>query len=160
MSTTKQHHYHLSLEWTGNQGKGTSSYRSYSRDYYIKIGNKPPIHGSSDPSFLGDPNKYNPEELFLAAISSCHMLWYLHLCANAGIQVMSYLDSPEGSMEEKENGSGAFAAIILKPRVQIIQAEHQRLALQLHEKASEYCFIANSVNFPIYHQGKVTILNL
>jgi organic hydroperoxide reductase OsmC/OhrA len=157
MSNKKTHHYQLNLQWTGNKGSGTSGYRDYSRSHVIQKENKPEILGSSDPSFLGDPSHYNPEELFLSSLSSCHMLWYLHLCAVQGIQVMSYTDIPEGFMEENENGSGAFTSVILKPNVQIINEDQHDLAQKLHQTASEYCFIANSVNFKVRHEPKITI---
>jgi organic hydroperoxide reductase OsmC/OhrA len=160
MSFKKTHRYHLTLQWTGNKGTGTSAYKEYSRSYFIDKENKPKIMGSSDPAFLGDPTAYNPEELFLSSLSSCHMLWYLHLCAEQGIQVMSYRDEPEGFMVENENGSGAFTSVVLKPFVQILKEDQISLAVELHQKAAEFCFIANSVNFKVEHRPDITIWNI
>ena len=153
----KLHQYNLKVQWTGNSGLGTSNYTSYERNHIIKIDGKTDIVASSDPSFRGDPKNHNPEELFLASISSCHMLWYLHLCSAAGIVVSAYEDNPEGVMEETEIGGGRFIAVTLKPRVTIADQSLKELAIKLHHQANENCFIANSLNFKVQHS--VTILN-
>jgi organic hydroperoxide reductase OsmC/OhrA len=146
---SKEHQYKIQLRWTGNLGKGTSNYRSYSRDHEIKVEGKPIILGSSDPAFRGDPQRYNPEEQLVAALSSCHMLWYLHLCAEAGIVVVAYSDSATGTMIETPDGGGRFAEVTLHPEVSIQEEEKSALAYILHSRAHELCFIANSVNFPV-----------
>lgn len=151
------HLYHTNLIWKGNRGSGTSGYTAYSRDYNIEIAGKPDISGSADPTFRGDPAKHNPEELFLASLSACHMLWYLHLCADHGIAVMDYTDTARGKMETKENGGGRFTSVTLQPIVLIMKSENRTLAAELHQKANEMCFIANSCNFPIEHKAKVRI---
>ncbi len=155
---SKVHNYETKLEWTGNLGKGTQSYASYKRSYDIKIEGKPVLEGSSDPAFRGDPTKYNPEELFLASLSSCHMLWYLHLCSEAGITIVSYTDNAIGEMTEKANGSGAFSKVVLSPEVQILEVEMLKKAEALHKTANEMCFIANSCNFDVLHEP-TTVLN-
>ena len=147
----REHRYSVNVAWTGNTGKGTSDYRSYTRDHEIRVPGKPPIHGSSDPIFRGDPVRYNPEELLVAALSSCHMLWYLHLCADAGIVVVSYEDRAEGTMEESGEGAGRFVRVMLRPDVRVTESVEQAEAL--HQRAHELCFIANSVNFPVLHQA-------
>jgi organic hydroperoxide reductase OsmC/OhrA len=134
------------MTWTGNRGKGTETYRAYARDHVIHVAGKPDVPGSSDPAFFGDAARYNPEELFVAALSACHMLWYLHLCADAGISVLAYADDPEGVMAVAANGSGRFERVVRKPRVRIRAGADARLARSLHEKAHAMCFIANSVN--------------
>ena len=154
----KTHRYNLKLNWTGNLGQGTKTYRSYERSYSISIDDKPLLHGSSDPAFRGDASKYNPEELFLMSISSCHMLWYLHLCAEAGIVVTSYTDNTTGKMEESINGSGRFTEVILHPKVKITNPDMQEKTNELHKKANEMCFIANSCNFPILHMPECMIV--
>jgi organic hydroperoxide reductase OsmC/OhrA len=148
MRISKQHSYRIAVRWTGNTGSGTSSYRAYKRDHEIQSENKAAIAGSSDPSFRGDPTRYNPEELLVAAISSCHMLWFLHLCADAGIVIEDYEDNASGTMEEQSDGGGRFTEVVLHPRVTIVSGNAKRCA-ELHEKAHALCFIANSVNFPI-----------
>lgn len=148
----KAHHYKVRMEWTGNTGSGTVNYRSYKRDHIYKVEGKPVISGSSDPSFLGDPARHNPEELLVASLSSCHMLWYLHLCASHGITVMSYHDEAEGLMEEgSPEGGGKFTQVTLNPVVTISDATKVPLAESLHHEANKYCFIANSCNFPVKH---------
>lgn len=154
---SKEHHYQTQLRWTGNRGEGTSNYRAYDRDHVLSAGHKPEIPGSSDPSFRGNPQRYNPEELLVASLSSCHMLWYLHLCSVNGVIVVDYEDATEGIMEEDDNGSGRFSAVILRPVVTIREEGMREKAVKLHHEASSYCFIANSVNFPVRHEPVIRI---
>jgi organic hydroperoxide reductase OsmC/OhrA len=153
----KTHKYHLAVTWTGNKGKGTIGYRDYERSYDINVDGKQILQGSADAVFLGDPTKYNPEELLLASISSCHMLWYLHLCAEAGVVVDAYTDQAKGTMIETENGGGKFEAITLYPTVTVLQQDVVEMASLLHKKANELCFIANSVNFKVLHEAVIII---
>jgi organic hydroperoxide reductase OsmC/OhrA len=150
----KEHHYSLTMTWTGNKGEGTKSYQSYSRNHTYLSDGKPEIPGSSDPSFRGDASRYNPEELLVGTLSSCHMLWYLHLCSVNGIVVESYEDKPEGIMLEEENGSGYFSEVTLKPVVTISKGGDQ-LAHKLHHEAHDMCFIANSVKFPVKCEARI-----
>lgn len=154
----KEHHYNINLEWTGNKGKGTMDYKSYNRDHSISSANKySEILGSSDPSFRGDKTKYNPEDLFLSSIASCHMLWYLHLCSVNQIVVTSYADNATGTMEESKNGSGKFKEVTLYPIVTIKDKSKITKATELHSEANAMCFIANSCNFVIGHNPKIII---
>ena len=153
----KQHRYEILNTWTGNIGMGTHDYKSYERAYTISVEGKPDLPGSADPTFRGDWQRYNPEELFLASISGCHMLWYLHLCAVEGVNVVAYTDAATGTMEEKKDGSGRFTEVILKPKVTVARAEMIPTAEALHSKANEMCFIANYCNFPILHQAETQI---
>lgn len=148
----KNHHYKVKVEWKGNQGSGTKSYQSYSRNHTINTeGKYDEILASSDPSFLGDKSKYNPEELFLSALSACHMLWYLHLCSVHKIIVTEYQDNATGIMEEDESGSGKFTIVTLHPKVKVTEIDMIAKANELHEEANKMCFIANSCNFKIVH---------
>jgi organic hydroperoxide reductase OsmC/OhrA len=151
----KDHHYKTKTEWKGNLGEGTSGYTAYSRNHEIIVEGKPMIPGSSDPSFRGDAARYNPEELLVSAISSCHMLWYLHLCSVNGIVVASYVDYTEGTMAEESNGSGQFKEVVLKPEITISKGDIH-LARSLHHQAHEFCFIARSVNFPVLCEPEIT----
>lgn len=156
---SKQHHYQAQITWTGNTGKGTSGYTEYKRDFTISVEGKPDLLGCSDTAFRGDPSKYNPEDMLLCALSSCHMLWYLHLCADNGIVVSSYTDSAKGLMEEKQGGGGHFTEVNLYPKVEIGDASQIELAKRLHEEAGKKCFIKNSCNFPVktYPEIKVKL---
>ncbi len=156
----KTHQYHSTITWTGNRGEGTRSYHSYSRDHRIGSTGKPAIEGSADPAFRGDPEKYNPEELFLSSIAACHMLWYLHLCADSGITVVSYSDEAGAVMVEEKGGKGRFQSVTLNPVVTILNKENRDKALNLHKKANEMCFIANSCNFPIAHKAQIQFQDL
>lgn len=153
----KNHYYKTDLTWTGNKGEGTKNYRSYDRSYTLSIEGKPDLLGSSDPSFRGDNSKYNPEEMLVASLSSCHLLWYLHLCSVENILVLEYSDNAEGIMKEKDNGAGYFEMVTLKPTVKIKNSNNIPLAIALHKKANEMCFIANSVNFPVKHEPTILI---
>jgi organic hydroperoxide reductase OsmC/OhrA len=155
---TKNHSYQVEVQWTGNTGKGTQSYRAYERSHEIKSGDKPLILGSSDPNFRGDKTKYNPEELLVASLASCHMLWYLHLCSEAKIVVVDYCDRAVGTMIETQDGGGRFAEVILKPIVTITSTNDPAIATSLHEQAHHLCFIANSVNFPVGCEPSIIIV--
>jgi organic hydroperoxide reductase OsmC/OhrA len=148
----KEHLYRLNVNWTGNTGNGTQDYKGYERNHSIHAKGKEVIFASSDTSFRGDKTKYNPEELLVASISSCHMLWYLHLCADAGVVVVSYIDNAVGVMQETETGSGYFKEITLFPQVVVKDISMIDKANSLHSKANKYCFVANSVKFPVHHK--------
>ncbi|MBP6184270.1 MAG: OsmC family protein [Saprospiraceae bacterium] len=152
----KTHHYKTTILWTGNTGSGTKTYTSYNRNHTVAINNKEPILCSSDPSFRGDITRHNPEELFLASLSSCHMLWYLHLCADNHIIVLDYRDNAIGTMIESAVG-GHFTEVVLNPIVTIADGNQQSLANELHKKANQFCFIANSCNFPVHHNPTILV---
>ncbi len=152
----REHQYRVTTTWTGNLGPGTSDYRAYSRNHEIKIlGKRTPLEASSDQAFRGDPARYTPEELLVASLSSCHMLWYLHLCADARIVVIEYEDAATGSMAEHPDGSGEFTSVILRPRAVITDPTRIPDATSLHHRAHDLCFIARSVNFPVEHESVV-----
>ncbi|WP_116125882.1 OsmC family protein [Lewinella sp. IMCC34183] len=154
---SRSHIYHTHTAWTGNRGSGTLDYRAYARDHEIRGENKAThIEGSSDPLFRGDAERYNPEELFLASLSSCHMLWYLHLAAVNGVVVLAYEDHAEGEMEEAEDGAGRFTRVTLRPRVRISRAGQIELADALHAEAGKKCFIANSVRVELQYAPQTT----
>jgi organic hydroperoxide reductase OsmC/OhrA len=156
---TKTHRYAVVVQWTGNTGTGTSGYRNYERQHEILgEGNKPLIPGSSDPAFRGDPARWNPEELLVASLSACHKLWYLHLCAEAGIVVVAYVDHAEGFMEETHDGSGRFERVILRPEVTVAPGSDIAKGRELHHEAHVKCFIANSVNFPVECEPRVIVI--
>lgn len=145
------HHYTTTVRWTGNKGEGTASYRAYERNHIITAPDKAEISGSSDPAFRGDKTKYNPEELLVASLSSCHMLAYLHMCVLGGVVVTDYTDDASGVMVETPDGGGHFTEVILYPVVTVADASMIEKANELHDKAHKVCFIANSVNFPVKH---------
>lgn len=156
--TGKQHTYVTTVTWTGNPGEGTSRRGDHSRNHDIAVAGKPPIAGSSDPAFRGDPTRHNPEDLLVASISACHMLWYLSLAGKAGIAVLSYIDEAEGIMEEASDGGGRITQVVLRPRITLAAGSDQALADDIHHEAHEKCFIAQSVNMPItveatYHEA-------
>ena len=144
----KEHRYSANIRWTGNRGTGTSGYRDYGRDHEIAIDGKSPISGSSDPAFRGDRALHNPEDLLVCALSACHMLSYLHLCAVSEIVVAAYEDRAEGTMRETDEGGGRFVEVVLRPKVAIAAGDPAK-ASRLHEEAHRLCFIATSVNFPV-----------
>lgn len=150
-----EHAYALTVEWTGNNGVGTAGYREYRRDHVIRAEGRPALLASSELAFRGDPTRYNPEELLVASLSSCHMLWYLHLCATVGVHVVDYVDHVEGVMITDVDGSGRFAKVVLHPQVTVAHRIMIPGARDLHDQAHVNCFIANSVNFPVLHRPDV-----
>jgi organic hydroperoxide reductase OsmC/OhrA len=146
-----QHRYEVAVNWTGNTGSGTSGYRAYSRDHEVRAPGLPTIVGSSDPAFRGDPHRWNPEMMLVAALSQCHMLWFLHLAATAGVVVTDYLDNAEGTMVETASGAGQFTEVVLHPQVTVAEVSTVALLAGIHESAHEHCFLARSVNFPVRH---------
>lgn len=155
----KEHIYKAKINWTGNLGAGTSEYTAYSRAHEISAEGKDVILGSADPIFRGDASRYNPEELVVAAISGCHMLWYLHLCADAGVVVVDYRDEASGTLIETDDGNGKFAEVTINPRVVVTRESDADLAKELHHKAHEFCFIANSMNFPVHFKPTIVFEN-
>jgi organic hydroperoxide reductase OsmC/OhrA len=145
------HQYKSTTRWTGNTGTGTSDYKYYSRNHDIHVEGKSDLLCSSDPNFRGDKTRHNPEELLLASISGCHMLWYLHLCAANGVVVIDYIDNAIGEMQENKDGSGQFVQITLYPTVAVKDASMIEKANELHHQANQMCFIARSVKFPVHH---------
>lgn len=145
----KTHQYEVDVTWTGNTGAGTSGYREYERAHDVSALGKPVIAGSADPAFRGVPERWNPEELLVASLSQCHMLWFLALCSQERIVVTDYTDRPSGTMVETADGSGHFSEVVLRPQVRIVDSEHVDRTRILHERAHEMCFIANSVNFEV-----------
>lgn len=155
-----KHNYSTQIIWTGNTGSGTSDYRSYKRNFTVEIAGKPHLEGSSDPAFRGDKNRHNPEELFVASIASCHMLWYLHLCAENGITVVDYRDNAQGVMVEEKSGAGTFESVTLKPVVTILESDKIDAAEKLHRKANQMCFIANSCKVEIGHEPVTKVMDM
>lgn len=144
-----QHTYSATIAWTGNRGSGTSSYRAYDRTWDIAVPGKAVIHCSNDPLLGGDSGKMNPEDLLLSSLSACHMLWYLHLASEAGITVLAYQDRPQGTGEVLKGGAGRFLSATLQPLITVPADTDLALALALHDRIHEVCFIARSVNFPV-----------
>ena len=153
----KQHSYEVKVTWTGNLGEGTIGYRAYSRNHEICAAGKPVLPGSSDPNFRGDASRYNPEDLLVSSLSACHLLWYLHLCSEAGIVVLEYADQASGTMVETPDGGGHFSEVMLQPAVLIGVGGDVALAERLHERAHHLCFIANSVNFPVHCRPTIKV---
>jgi organic hydroperoxide reductase OsmC/OhrA len=153
----RTHTYTSSLTWTGNLGTGTSGYTAYSRDHVYSMAGKPELPGSADPAFRGEASRYNPEELLVAALSSCHMLWYLHLCAAAGVRVVAYRDEAVGTMVEDKVKGGYFTKATLHPKVTIAEGSDADQARRLHEGAHAKCYIANSVNFPVECEPEISV---
>ena len=152
-----EHTYDVTITWTGNRGEGTTGVRDYDRDHTVTADGPPPIEGTADPGFLGDPRRWNPEQLLTVSLSQCHMLWYLGLCARAGVVVHEYTDDAVGTMVTGPDGSGNFTEVILRPRIVVGAADQLEKALSLHEKAHEMCFIAQSVSFPVKVEPEITV---
>ena len=157
MSPATTHTYTATTTWTGNLGEGTRTYRGYSRNHDIACEGKAPLLCSSDPAFRGDPSRHNPEQLLVASLSSCHMLWFLHLCADAGISVIEYRDDASGTMAETADGGGRFTEVTLRPHVVVEPGADLERVEALHHRAHDLCFIASSVNFPVRCEPRTAV---
>lgn len=149
------HTYDVTVTWTGDDGEGTTTYRSYRRDNVVTAEGLPDLAGSADPAFRGDPTRWNPEQLLVAALSQCHLLTYLHLCATNGVVVSGYVDDAHGEMTLNRDHSGQMASVTLRPRVTVADAGMVERAVALHHDVPDLCFIARSVNFPVRHEPTV-----
>jgi organic hydroperoxide reductase OsmC/OhrA len=152
-----EHRYVLRTTWTGDRGTGTSGYRDYDRAVTIEVDGKPDLLASSDKPFRGDPTRWNPEDLLLASLSECHLLSYLHACVQAGVAVIGYHDEASGVMVEDGRGGGAFREVVLRPHVVVTDESMVDAATAAHAQAHEWCFIANSVNFPVRHEPTIAV---
>ncbi len=148
----RRHTYETETTWTGDRGEGTASFRAYDRLFDTSAPGRPPIAGSSDPSFRGNPERWNPELLLVAALSQCHLLWFLHRCAVSDVVVTGYRDRAVGVMVEDADGGGRFAEVVLRPEVTVAGAASDERIEALHREANALCFIAASVNFPVRHE--------
>lgn len=151
-----EHTYHLTVEWTGDRGAGTKSYAGYGRDHLVLAEGRPKIRGSADPGFRGEDSRWNPEQLFVASLSQCHMLWFLHLCAQSDVVALEYVDRPVGTMVTEADGSGEFTDVLLRPRVVVGAADQIERAQSLHAEANRLCFIARSVRCPVRYEPTAT----
>lgn len=149
----KEHEYTCQVQWTGNRGDGTKTYRGYDRTWDIATPGKPVIHCSNDPLLGGDPGLPNPEDLLISSLSACHMLWYLHLASREKIVVQSYTDTPVGIGESEPSGAGRFLRAILRPSIVLSDIGDRDRADALHHEIHQYCFIARSVNFPVRYEA-------
>jgi len=148
-----KHLFKAEAKWTSNQKQEDSTKRFYNKSHQIKIEGKPVLDVSAAKAFKGDPELYNPEDLLLSSLVSCHMMSYLYVCSQNGIEVLEYLDNAEATLEVSPDGSGRFTEVQLNPKVKITNPDKIDLAIELHKKANQLCFIANSCNFPVLHEA-------
>lgn len=146
-----EHAYTARIAWTGNRGQGTRTYDGYDRTWNIATPGKPVVRCSNDPLLGGDPALPNPEDLLLASLSACHMLWYLHLASAAGIVVTGYIDDPLGIGENAPDGTGRFVRAVLRPEIEVAAGTDLAVADAIHNRIHAHCFIARSVNFAVEH---------
>lgn len=150
------HTYELDITWTGNRGEGTTGYRDYDRTLTLTAAGKPDVLASADPTFRGDADRWNPEELLVAALAQCHLLSYLHVAVMHGVVVTDYRDCPVGTMSQEGIG-GHFTGVLLRPRVTVVTSEMVEVARRIHAEAAAACFIAASVNFPVEHAPSIVV---
>lgn len=154
-----RHDYEVDVVWTGNTGQGTNTYRSYGRTHEVRAAGKDAIDASADPVFLGEADRYNPEELLVASLSQCHMLWFLHLAAEGGVVITGYHDQARGVLTENADGTGQFEGVLLAPEVTVADRANLEVAEALHERAAGLCYIAKSVTFPVTCTPRTRIAN-
>lgn len=150
-----KHLFKAEAKWTSNQEDSTK--RFYSKSHKILIEGKPVLNVSAAKAFKGDPELYNPEDLLLSSLVSCHMMSYLYVCSQNGIEVLEYSDNAEATLEASLDGSGRFVEVKLNPKVTITNPNKIQMALDLHQNANQLCFIANSCNFPVLHNASCEV---
>jgi organic hydroperoxide reductase OsmC/OhrA len=138
----KQFRFEVSTQWKKGDYKNAKTHLS-------KIAGKPDLNISAAGEFKGQEDQYNPEDLLLSALSSCHMMSYFYVCQQQGIDIVDYKDNAIGTLELRPDFSGGFTKVQLNPVVTISNPSQERQSIDLHKKAHELCFIANSVNFEI-----------
>ncbi len=151
-----EHDYTARVVWTGNRGQGTATYKGYDRTWQIETPGKQVVHCSNDPLLGGDPTLHNPEDLLIASLSSCHMLWYLHLASDAGIAVIAYQDDPLAVGETERGGAGRFLRATLRPQITVPEGTDLSVADAIHHEIHKTCYIARSVNFPVSYAATYT----
>lgn len=151
------HEFRVTVRWSADRQNPPAERRNYSRNHTVTADGPPTLLGSSDPAFRGDSSRWNPELLLVAAISECHMLWYLHVATTQGVTVLDYVDEAEGTLRLNPGGGGEFTSLTLRPQVTIMETDMVDAAVSAHEKAGELCFIARSVNFPVQHEPTITV---
>lgn len=152
------HDYTARVTWTGNRGQGTAHYRGYDRTWNIETPGKPVVHCSNDPLLGGDPTLHNPEDLLIASLSACHMLWYLHLASDAGIAVQGYTDDPHAVGETDAKGASRFLSATLRPLIRVPGGTDLAKADAIHREIHKTCFIARSVNFPVVYEARYEVV--
>lgn len=153
------HTFKATVNWQLGNTETTLNPKSFSRNHVVTITNKKtPLEVSAAKPFRGDDTLYNPEDLLLSALASCHMMSYLYVCSQNNIDVLSYTDTAEAILDVEASGSGHFSKVTLKPVVTIKDASQLELAKTLHVKANSLCFIANSCNFPVEHNAEIILL--
>lgn len=151
-----KHQFECRLVWTGAMKGGTTNYETYSRDCRVDFAGKPSLKASSATVFRGNAGLPNPEDLLVASLSICHFLSYVALCARGGINVVGYEDEAVGKMEPSKRGLH-FTDVLLRPHVTIAPGSDTDKARELHHRAHDECFIANSVNFPVRNEPVITV---
>ncbi|OXB02804.1 OsmC family protein [Flavobacterium pectinovorum] len=148
-----KHLFKAELNWASSPNPEQSASKFYSKSHKIVIEGKPVLNVSAAKAFKGDPELYNPEDLLLSSLVSCHMMSYLYVCSQNGIEILEYSDNAEATLEVNPDGSGRFVEVLLNPKVKISNQDKIDLAIELHTKANQLCFIANSCNFPVLHEA-------
>jgi organic hydroperoxide reductase OsmC/OhrA len=151
-----EHVFECRLDWTGAANGAVKDYASYSREVRVEIAGKPALRASAAEVFRGDASLWNPEDMLVASLSTCHCLSYLALAARAGIPVTAYEDDARGTMDLVDKVM-RFTRVLLRPKVTLAAGAeaHVDKARALHTKAHHECFIASSVNFPVDHEPTI-----
>ena len=143
--------YLATVEWRSGGGfrEGT-----YSRAHKLSFDGGAVVPGSASPQVVAppysDPAGVDPEEALIASASACHMLWFLHLARDLGLDVAAYRDEARGTMGKDERGKMAMTRIVLRPEIEFAgEAPDSEALARLHHEAHERCFIANSLRTEI-----------
>ena len=156
-------HYTATVEWQREPGAAFTDNR-YSRAHVLRFDGGVTVAGSSSPTVVPLPlsraDAVDPEEAFVASLASCHMLWFLSLAARKGFVVETYEDNPEGRMDRNDHGVTAMTSVELRPKIRFSGKKIPTPTEidELHHRAHESCYLANSVRTQIQiastHSGK------
>ena len=153
-----KHEFQVEINWKKPEQTPIVADKKKFKNHKITLDNKPDLNVSAAKSFKGDASLYNPEDLLLSSLASCHFMSYLYCCSQHGIEVLSYTDKAFAYLEVNADGSGRIIKVVLNPEFTITNPNQVELAILLHTKANKLCFIANSCNFPVEHIAKCHVL--
>jgi organic hydroperoxide reductase OsmC/OhrA len=143
----QEHRFACRTVWRGEMREPVDP-KSWRRDHTIEMTGKPDLQGSAGAAFFGDASRHNPEDLLVAALSSCHMLSFLSASARGRLRIVAYEDRAEAVLSP-QGGSFRFTEATLRPRITVAHEKDLPKAREMNELARKICFIANAVNFPV-----------
>ena len=150
------HHFEATVRWPAESTQKLPPDPAFSRNAILGSPGHADVPGSAPTVFGGDATRYNPEELVTLALAHCHMLTYLALAAKKRVAVLAYEDRATVELgKDPVSGKMKLLSAQLRPKVTVARGTDVNEALAMHAKAHEYCFVANSVNFPVANAPEI-----